>query len=83
MQEQHILCLHTAVCSLSDFFHEKYDKRDHTCRLFHGPPWLYFETLILLNFDFKADPDPAFHSTADPNPASKNNAMQIQICNLA
>ncbi len=27
-----------------------------------------------LNYDFTADPDPAFHSNADPDPASKNNA---------
>ncbi len=41
----------------------------------HGPPWLYFERLKLLNFDFKADPDPAFpfNTNADPDPASKNN----------
>jgi hypothetical protein len=44
---------------------------------------LYFETLMILNFDVTADADPAFHSVADPDPASKNNAMQIQICNLA
>jgi hypothetical protein len=30
----------------------------------HGPPWLRFEPLSLLNFDFNADPDPAFHSNA-------------------
>jgi hypothetical protein len=31
---------------------------------------------MLLNFDFNADPEPAFHSNAnaDPDPASKNNA---------
>ncbi len=28
----------------------------------HGPLQLYFEPLKLLSFDFKADPDPAFHS---------------------
>jgi hypothetical protein len=36
-------------------------------------PRLYFEPL---NFDFNADPDPAFHSFADPDPATKNNADQ-------
>ncbi len=41
-----------------------------------GPSRLYFEPLKLLNFDFYADPDPAFHSSADPdqNLAAKNNA---------
>jgi hypothetical protein len=33
-----------------------------------------FEHLKLLNFDFNADPDPAFDSNVDPDPASKNNA---------
>jgi hypothetical protein len=32
-----------------------------------GPPLLHFELLKLLNFDFNADPDPAFQSTADPD----------------
>jgi hypothetical protein len=32
----------------------------------HGPPRLYFERLKLLNFDFHSDPDPAFHSNANP-----------------
>jgi hypothetical protein len=36
-------------------------------------PRLYFEPLQLLNFDFNAYPDPAFHSNADPDSASKNN----------
>ncbi len=42
----------------------------------HGPPRLYFKPLKLLIFDFNADPNPAFHSNADPypDPASKNNA---------
>jgi hypothetical protein len=37
---------------------------------------LFFEPVKLLNFDFDADPDPAFYSNADPEPdlASKNNA---------
>ncbi len=26
----------------------------------HGPPWLHFEPLKLLNVDFNADPDPDF-----------------------
>ncbi len=40
----------------------------------HGPPRLYNEPQKLLNFDFIADPDPAFHSNADPDPATMNNA---------
>ncbi len=42
----------------------------------HGLPRLYFEPLKLLSFDFNADPDPDFHSNADPDlcPASKYNA---------
>jgi hypothetical protein len=37
---------------------------------------LFFELVKLLNFDFDADPDPAFYSNADPDPylAFKNNA---------
>ncbi len=38
------------------------------------PPLLASTALKLLNFDFNADPDPAFNSNADPDPASKNNA---------
>ncbi len=40
------------------------------------PPRLYFEPLKLLNVDFNADLDVAFHSIADPDPepASKNSA---------
>jgi hypothetical protein len=39
------------------------------------PPDLYcFEPLKLLNFDFNADPDPAFHFNADSDLASKINA---------
>ncbi len=36
-------------------------------------PRLPFEPLKLMNFDFNADPDPAFHSSPDPDldPASK------------
>ncbi len=36
-----------------------------------------FEPLQLLNFEFNADLnlDQAFHSNADPDPASKNNAV--------
>ncbi len=30
--------------------------------------------LKLLNFDFNADPDPAFHSNADPDPAFHSDA---------
>ncbi len=33
------------------------------CRV---PLRLHFKPLKLLNFDFNADPDPAFHSNADP-----------------
>jgi hypothetical protein len=40
----------------------------------HGPTRLHFKPLKLLNFDFNAGPDPAFHYNADPDPASKNNA---------
>ncbi len=32
-------------------------------------PRLYLESLHLLNFDFNGDPDPAFHSNADPEPS--------------
>jgi hypothetical protein len=35
---------------------------------------LHFELLKLMNFDFNADPDPAFHFNAEPEPASQNNA---------
>jgi hypothetical protein len=42
------------------------------------PPWLHFEPLKLLNFEFNTDPDvdPTFHSHADADmsPASQNNA---------
>jgi hypothetical protein len=38
------------------------------------PLRLYFELLKLLNFDFSADPDPAFRSNKDPDPAFKNSA---------
>jgi hypothetical protein len=38
------------------------------------PPGLHCDCeslyVKLLNFDFNADPDPAFHSNADPDPAS-------------
>jgi hypothetical protein len=40
----------------------------------HGTPWLRYEPRKFLNFDFNADPDPAFHSNVDLDPASKNNA---------
>ncbi len=44
--------------------------------LYCDRPRLYFEPLKLISFDFNADPDPAFHSNADPDlcPASKYNA---------
>ncbi len=39
------------------------------------PPRHLFKPLQLLNFDYDAvlGPDPAFHSNADPDPASQNN----------
>jgi hypothetical protein len=40
----------------------------------HGPTRLYFKPLKLLNFDFIADPDTAFHSNKDPDPTFENNA---------
>jgi hypothetical protein len=40
----------------------------------HGPPRLHFESLKLQKIDLNAEPDPAFRSIADPDPASKNNA---------
>jgi hypothetical protein len=40
----------------------------------HGPTRLYFEPLKLLNFDLIADPDPAFKSNKDLDPALENNA---------
>jgi hypothetical protein len=36
----------------------------------HGPPWLYFELLKLLNFCLNADLDVNFHFDADPDTAS-------------
>ncbi len=43
---------------------------------FHADPdsRLNFVPLYLLNFVFNADPHPAFHSYADPEPVSQNNA---------
>ncbi len=38
----------------------------------HGPPWIHFEPLQLLNFDFDPDPDPASQNT-DPDPQPCNN----------
>ncbi len=35
---------------------------------------LPLEPRKFMNFDFYADPDPAFCSKTDPDPASKNNA---------
>jgi hypothetical protein len=34
----------------------------------YGPLGLYNEPPKLMNFDFNADPDPAFHTNGDPNP---------------
>jgi hypothetical protein len=42
---------------------------------------LYSELLTLLNFDLNLDMNPAIHSNADPDPASK--MMQIRIRNPA
>ncbi len=39
----------------------------------HSLPRLYFEPLKLMNFDFNADLDQAFHSNADPDPAGIRN----------
>ncbi len=33
----------------------------------HGPLWLHFEPLQLLNVDFNADPDQPFEFDADPD----------------
>ncbi len=38
----------------------------------HRPPWLHFEPLKLLYFDF--NPDPSFHCNAGPDLTSQNNA---------
>ncbi len=38
-----------------------------------GPTRLYFEHLKILNFEFNADPDPAFQSDADPDSASNGS----------
>ena len=50
--------------------------RDTVPLSIHGPSWLHFEPLMLRNFDFDADPDPAFHSTVDPDP---NPAILLKI----
>jgi hypothetical protein len=42
--------------------------------IIYGPQWLRFEPLQLLNFDIITDLDPAFHSNADSDPPSQNNA---------
>jgi len=38
------------------------------------PFWASAVPFWALNFDFHADPDPAFHSNTDPDPASKHYA---------
>jgi hypothetical protein len=43
-------------------------------RLHFERPRLHLEPRKLLDFDFNAEPDPAFHSNADPDPAFKNTA---------
>jgi hypothetical protein len=45
---------------------------------FHGPPWLHLESLKLINFDLNEDPDPAFHSNADPDSFSHSFSMRIR-----
>jgi hypothetical protein len=47
----------------------------------HGPLLLCFEPLKLLNFYLNADmdSDPASHSDADPDPATKKNAQDIDM----
>ncbi len=56
----------------------------------YGPPRLFFEPLKLLNFDFNADPVPAFHSNSDQDPTFQimrirtrnpgcNNLIRIHI----
>jgi hypothetical protein len=44
---------------------------------FQGPPRISFEPLKLLSFDFNADPDPAFHSNANPDPDRLPKIMRI------
>jgi hypothetical protein len=46
----------------------------------HRPPWLHFQPLMLLNCDFNAELDPAFHSNPDPDSdqASQNNEAPDQ-----
>jgi hypothetical protein len=39
----------------------------------HDPPRLHSEPPKLLNIELNGDPDLAFHSSADPDPASQNN----------
>jgi hypothetical protein len=36
----------------------------------YGPGRLHFKPIELLNVVFNADPDPTFHSNADPDPAN-------------
>ncbi len=43
-----------------------------------GPPVLDFDPLKLLNFDLNANKDPAFHSNADPDPASKSGSRELK-----
>jgi hypothetical protein len=41
---------------------------------------LHFEPLEILNLDFNADSDPAFHSNVDQDPAlKKKNRIRIHI----
>jgi hypothetical protein len=47
----------------------------------HGPPRLYFSPLKVLNFDFNADQNSAFHSNEDRDPTSKKNVdPDLQPC---
>jgi hypothetical protein len=55
---------------------------------FDGPLRLYFEPLKLLNFDINRDPDPAFHSNANPDPVPKikqiknNDVSSVWLCHI-
>jgi hypothetical protein len=42
------------------------------------PAWIHVEPLKLLNFDFDADPEPAFHSNSDPGQLPE--IMRIWVC---
>jgi hypothetical protein len=51
-----------------------FETSGHYCELSRPSTALFFVSLKLLNFDFNADPDPVFRSSADlPDLACKNN----------